>query len=61
MENTQFESSTLHAQRKVRITCKTPIAEVLLEDLRAGRWSNNTGNFTVEDTLPKDDLAVELA
>jgi hypothetical protein len=48
MENTQFESSTFRAQGRVRITCKAPIAEVLLEDLRAAATSASTQQVRTE-------------
>ena len=48
MEQTQFESSTFRAQGKVRITCKAPIAAVLLEDLRAAASSAPTQQLRIE-------------
>jgi hypothetical protein len=48
MEQTQFESSTFRAQGKVRITCKAPIAEVLLEDLRVAATSAPTSALRTE-------------
>jgi hypothetical protein len=48
MEGAQFESSTFRAQGKVRITCKAPIAEVLLEELRVAAASASPQQLRIE-------------
>jgi hypothetical protein len=56
---TRFERSTFRAQGRVRVTCKTPIAQAMVDDIRAARDRATT--FALRKACEASVRAVEEA
>ena len=56
---TRFERSTFRAQGRVRVTCKTPIAQAMRDDIRAARDRATT--FALREACEAALRAVEEA